>query len=125
MPFGADMPAPGAAAGAVPAPQHGVPGHPDAQPARVHPGTERGHHTAPLVPRPERVTRLALSEVSQLPGEQLDVGPADPGPADVDHHLPGPGLRGLLDSRGPRAGDHQCAHQARLGHSSLGRQARR
>jgi hypothetical protein len=109
----ADVAPPGPAAPAPPAAEHRVPGDPHAEPAGRNPGPGRGHHAAPLVPRPDREPRLALAEVGQLPGEQLDVGPADPGPPDVDHDLPRPGNRvlDLLDPGRPGPGDHQCAHE--------------
>jgi hypothetical protein len=84
-------PRPAAHRGQLPAAEHGVPGHPGAQPAGIHLVADSGHHAAPLVTWADREADLALGEVGQLPGEQLDVGSADPGPADVDHDLPVPG----------------------------------
>ena len=124
---GADVPAPGRAPRAAPAAEHGVAGHPGAQPAGIDPVADRGHHAAPLVPRADREADLALGEVGQLPGEQLDVGPADPGPADIDDDLARPGYRRLdiLDPGRPGPGNHECAHVPRVPSRAAGPPRRR
>src|SRR5438067_2479829 len=75
--------------------------------------------SSPMVPGPQTSIRFPgpawAAEAARQPlppGEQLDVGPADPGPADIDDDLARSGYRRLdiLDPgrSGPR--NHECAH---------------
>src|SRR2546423_649956 len=81
----------------VPGPQTRIrfPGPAGPHPAGIPPAAERRPHAAPLVTGADREADLALGEVGQLPGVQLDVGPADPGPANVAHDLTRPRHRHL------------------------------
>jgi len=116
VPVRADVPAPRPAPGAPPAPEHGVPGHPGAQPLIRDSGRHCRHHTTPLVPRPHRKPCLPLPEVGHLTGKQLDVRAADPGSEHVHDHLPRPGHRRFNLRHVSRAGtvDHQRAHNQRF-----------
>ncbi len=108
----ADVLPPGAAPGAVAAAEHGVAGDPLPYPGRVGPVPDRGHGAAPFVPEPHRVRRVALMQVGHVAGEELNVGPAYPGPLDVHHHLAGRGYRRLDLGHGEvaRAGEYERSH---------------
>ena len=84
----ADVTVPRAAATALAAAQHGVPGDPGAVPGVVDPGAYRRDNTAPLMAGTQREPRLSLGNVSQVSGEQLDVGSADADAMDIHDHLP-------------------------------------
>src|SRR6202044_3514198 len=87
------LPQTAAGAGSTPEPPPARPAPPAIRP-RSRPRTgPRTRAPPPLVPRPPRKPRLALRKIRQLPGEQLDVRPADPRPPDVHHHLPRPRRR--------------------------------
>jgi hypothetical protein len=73
--------------------QHGVPGDAPADPALVDAAADRGDRTGPLVAQAYRKARVAIAEVLHLPGEELDVGPAQADPLHGDHDLPGGGDR--------------------------------
>ena len=113
LPGFADMlvSAPAAAAGA--AAEHGVAGDPAADPGRVNPLAGRRDGPGPLVAEPDRELGVAVVEVGHLAGEELDIGPAHPGPLDVDDGLAGPrdGRGDLLDAGLPRGGDHEGPHR--------------
>jgi hypothetical protein len=113
LPGFADMlvSAPAAAAGA--AAEHGVAGDPAADPARVDPLARRRDGPGPLVAEPDRELGVAVVEVGHLAGEELDIGPAHPGPLDIDDDLTGPrdGRVDLLDASLPRGGDHEGPHR--------------
>src|SRR6202035_229389 len=102
------------AARAVPAAEHGVPGHPAPDPAGAHVLAGRADHAAPLVADAHRVGGLAGLEVAQVTAEQLDVGPAQAGPLDGHDDLAEarPRRRDVLDLPGRGPGDDDRAHGA-------------
>ena len=116
----ADVPVAGQTAVAATAAEHGVGRDADAQPRLVDVRADPGDDAAPLVPRTEWEARLPLLEIGELPGEQLDVGPADPDPVHVDYDLTrgrtrdldlaDPGRPGAVDNQRP----HHIAHALRI-----------
>src|SRR4051794_30114266 len=105
------LPAAGAAlAGA--AAEHGVAGHPAAEPGRIDPRAGRGDDAAPLVADADRVDGLVAVQVGHRAGEELRVRAADPGPLDVHDDLARTrfGRCHVLDLGRGRTGDDEGAH---------------
>jgi hypothetical protein len=92
--------------------EHGIAGHPAAEPGRIDLRADLGDDAAPLVADADRVGGLAAVQVGHRAGEELRVRAADPGALDVDDDLARAWFGGchVLDLGLARAGDDEGAH---------------
>ena len=115
LPVLADMLVASAAPTARAVTKHGVTHDTATQPGGVHAVPDGRHPARPLMPEPQRVGGVALVEVRHLPGEELDVGAADPHPLHVNDRLARNGNRHrhLLDRTLFRTGEDIRPHRSR------------